>query len=57
MIQARFKQDLKSNSELIFGQAEKEAIEFSELFIKNGKIRGLDPEKIDIKMIDELKKE
>jgi hypothetical protein len=48
---------LKSNSELIFGQAEKEAIEFSELFIKNGKIRGLDPEKIDIKMIDELKKE
>jgi hypothetical protein len=37
-IQAQFKQDLKNNSDIIFEKAENEAIEFSELFIKNGKI-------------------
>jgi hypothetical protein len=37
-IQAQFKHDLKNNSEIIFENAEKEAIEFSELFIQNGKI-------------------
>ena len=30
--------DLKNNSDIIFEKAEKEAIEFSELFIQNGKI-------------------
>ncbi len=48
---------MKNNSDKIFEQAEKEAIDFLDLFIKDDKIEGLDTEKVDIKMIDELKKE